>query len=157
MNWNTPAIIGMFCIAFCLWMLRFALKNLTQADASSRWPNVEGRMISVTLWGKRNVNGEHKDVEHLSVKYGYEVDGMRYEGSQVGFYTLVYPETVAFAERHPSNSKVTVFYHPTNPQCAVLTPGAKGNNKRYSEVILASLALLVAIMITTMGLLGYLN
>ena len=157
MNISTPAIAGILSIVFCLWFLRFARKNLRNADTSKHWPGVQGHMVSVTLWGKRNIAGKSEDAERLTVSYRYEVDGKAFDGNRIAFYTLMYPETVRFAEDHPQNSDVTVFYDPNNPQNAVLMTGARSNNKRYSEVILATFALIVSVVVTIMGLLGYLE
>ncbi|WP_414830459.1 DUF3592 domain-containing protein [Alteromonas sp. H39] len=157
MNVSTPAIAGILSIVFCLWFLRFALNNLRNADSSKHWPGVQGHMVSVTLWGKRNIGGKSKDAERLTVSYRYEVDGKAYDGNRIAFYTLMYPETVRFAEDHPEKSDVSVFYDPENPRNAVLMTGARSSNKRFSEVILASFALMVSVVVTFMGLLGYLD
>ena len=144
---NTVAIVGTLCAIFCLWMLRYAMRNLRKADMSDEWPSVPGRMIKVRLWGDRNVDGDMKPVEKLSVEFEYKVDGNRYSGTDISFYTLVYPETVEFAERHPEGSEVPVFYKPGDPTQSVLVTGSKGGNKRYSEIILAFLGLLVSVAI----------
>ncbi|NKB39303.1 MAG: hypothetical protein GKR93_19400 [Gammaproteobacteria bacterium] len=51
--------------------------------------------------GKRNVGGEIKAVEKLNIEYIFEVDGKTHKGTTATFYTLMYPETVDFANEHP--------------------------------------------------------
>lgn len=151
---NLSAIGGIIFGVFCLWLLRHAILNLRKADTSSGWPKVSGKMIKVELWGNRNIDGESKPVEKLNVEYEYEVDGKHFSGTNVAFYTLVYPETVEFANNHPEGSQVSVFYQPEDPSKSVLLQGAKGGNKRYSEVIMAIIGLIVSIGITLGGILG---
>lgn len=114
-------------------------------------------MTKVELWGRRTIDGEPRPVEKLSVEYEYAIDGSRYSGTQAAFYTLVYPETVSFAEAHPERSEVPVYYNPDDPAESVLVTGSKGDNKRYSEVILASVGLIVSVAIATFGMLGILG
>ena len=154
---NLPALIGTFFALFCLWLLRHALADLHKADNSMGWPKVTGQMLKVNLWGTRNIDGEMKPVDKLSVEYEYDVDGKRHSSTRVAFYTLVYPETVQFAEKHPEQHEVEVFYSPKDPSEAVLLRGAKAENKRYSDVILASLGLLIGVAIALGGIMGYLG
>lgn len=151
---NLPLIFGSIFTVFSLWMLLHAITNFRTARQSESWPSVKGRLVNVELWGTRNVDGIMTPVERLSIQYDYQVDGHTHTGKNVAFYTLVYPETVRFAENHPENSDVRVYYSPQIPSESVLIPGVKGDNKRYSEIILASMALTVGIAITTAGALG---
>ncbi len=88
------------------------------------------------------------------MEYVYEVHGKPYTGTAPTFYTLVYPETVNFATRFPKNSEVSVHYDTGNPADSVLIPGPKQGNKRYSDIILAGVGLVVAVSIAVFGALG---
>lgn len=151
---NIPIIAGTVFALMSAWMLRFAIQNLQKADISSDWPSVKGRIVKSELWGKRNIDGEQKPVEKLSVEYQYEVNGNDYRGTKVAFYTLVYPETLKFAKENPENSEISVFYNPNTPSESVLVTGSKEGNKRYSEIILASLGLIVSAAIAISGVMG---
>lgn len=135
-------------------MLRHAIRNYRNAQASEVWPSVDGELVKLKLWGKRNVDGQIKEVENLSLKYKFTVAGNEYTGTNVAFYTLVYPETVEFAEGRSEKSQVTVYFNPDNPVESVLMPGLKGDNKRYSEFILGTVGLFISIAITIAGALG---
>jgi len=154
---NLPFIVGSIFTVFSLWILKHAITNFRTARQSESWPSVTGRLVTVELWGTRNVDGVMKPVERLSIQYDYQVDGHIHTGKNVAFYTLVYPETVQFAENHPENSDVRVYYSPETPSNSVFIPGVKGDNKRYSEIILASMALTVGIAITTTGAYGWIG
>ena len=118
---------------------------------------MRGRLVGLRLWGKRNVGGKIQEVENLNVEYDYVVHGNSYAGTTVAFYTLVYPETVDFANNHPKNSEVTIYYQTSDPAKSVLIPGPKPGKKRYSDIILASIGLIVAVCIAIAGALGILG
>ncbi|MGM0564943.1 MAG: DUF3592 domain-containing protein [Pseudomonadota bacterium] len=111
-------------------------------------------MTKVELWGNRNIDGEAKPVERISVAYEYTVNDNTYSGAAIAFYSLVYPETLAFAQEHPENSEITVYHDPRDPAESVLIPGSKSGNKRYSEIILSSLGFIVSSGVAIAGALG---
>lgn len=149
---NLQTIGGLVLAVFGAHMLRHALRNHRKALASVAWPAVEGTVTKVELWGRRNVGGEMKEVEHLSVAYEYRVDGREYSGTRVAFHRLHFPETTDFASGHPVGSRVEVFHNPEEPGEAVLVVGPRGGNKRFGEIILAGLALGVGLAVMGMGL-----
>lgn len=107
--------------------------------------------------GRRNVDGEMKDVERLTVRYRYSVGGEPLTGHSVTFYTLVYPETVAFAESHPEGSTIPVHYNPERPGESVLRPGPRPGYKRFSDLILAGLGILAGAGVAAGGWFGVLQ
>jgi len=147
---NAPFWAGCAFTLLGLYMLRFSVLNFRKALASEGWPTVRGELLEVTLWGRRNVKGEAKEVERLRLKYQYEVDGRSHSGTAVSYFTLVYPETVEFAEAHPEGSEVQVHYDPANPADSVLIPGPR-RDKRHSDLILASLGVLVGLVLAVLG------
>jgi hypothetical protein len=48
----------------------------------------------------------------------------------------MYPETTEFAEDHPIESIVTVYYNPAKPSESILLPGPRKGSKRYSDLTL---------------------
>jgi len=59
--------------------------------------------------------------------------------------------TVNFANEHPANSDLWVYYRPDKPDESVLIPGPRPGNKRYSDIILASIGLVVGIGLAAWG------
>ncbi len=151
---NIPVIAGAIVALFSLYMLTYAIRSYKKSLASEGWPTVNGKLVKVHLWGGRNVDGEMKEVEKLDVKYEYTVQEAPYTGTAVTYYTLVYPETAEFADRHPLNSNISVYYNPENPSESVLMAGPRKDNKRYSDIILGSLGVIVGVLIAVAGWLG---
>lgn len=129
------------------------MTSYKSALASKTWPTIDGQLTDVRLWGKRNVGGEIKGAENLIVKYNYEVNGLKYTGTSATFYTLVYPKTMEFSERHPPNSDVKVYYNPKDPAESVLIPGLNPD-KPYSDLILGFLGAAIGVVIATLGWMG---
>ena len=151
---NTPFIVGALSTVFCTWMLFHAFCSYKKALASKDWPSVKGKINEIELWGKRNVDGQMQEVEKLSIEYFYEVHGKAYKGTTAAFYTLMYPETVNFKKNYPVNSEVSVYYETNNPAESVLIPGPRPGNKRYSDIILASIGLVVSVSVAFFGAIG---
>lgn len=148
-----PVLGGAAMGASALYMLRQALGDYRNALPSRHWPPVAGTLDETHLWGKRNVNGEMKDAEKLSVTYQYQVQGVSHTARAVAFYTLHYPETVEFAEHHPQGSQVTVYYHPGDPATSVLLPGPR-ENKPHAELVIGVLGLVAGLTVAILGWMG---
>lgn len=151
---NAPVITGFLFSGFCIWLLMHGLRSYKKALDSLHWPGTRGEISKLELWGKRNINGQVQDAEKLSVDYHFAVNGKTFQGSRLAFYTLMYPETVNFANANPAKSHITVYYDPNNPDNCVLIPGSRSGNKRYSDIVIASIGLIVSIGITILGALG---
>lgn len=150
---NLAFMAGLIFAVFGIYMSRHALANYRRALASRHWPRVSGRITEIFLWGKRRVDGELIDAEKLNVKYEFELKGRQYTGTVPSFFTMVYPETLAFAQKHPCGSPVHVYYNPENPGESVLIPGPK-SDKPYSELILGFFCILVGVVLAALGLMG---
>lgn len=145
----TYFLVALGFLLFCIYMLRHALINHRSAKASNDWPSVTGALTELQLWGKRRINGEMVDSENLSVQYQYELNGKKFAGRRVAFYTLHYPETVDFAKCYPQGSRVSVFYNPQNPAESVIVPGLHPQ-KPNSEIWLAGVGVVV-LVVTVIG------
>lgn len=148
---NGALVGGALFAAFSGWMLRHALRNYRAALASESWPSVEGKLVELGLWGTRNIDGEMKPAEKLSAWYEFDVDGTHHVGTEVAFYTLVYPETTEFAAAHHEGGYVRVHYNPGNPSESVLIPGPRQGSKRYGELILGSFGLVASVVVAVAG------
>lgn len=147
---NIPFLAGSAFAIFGIYLFGRAVRDYGKARASQEWPATKGRLTDVRLWGTRNIDGEIKDTEKLIVEYEYQVNGLKYTGRAAAFYTLVYPATVEFADSHPANSDVQVYYNPEKPDECVLIPGHK-KDKPYSELILAALASVAGVVVAVLG------
>ncbi len=143
-------IVGIAFAVFGLYMLLHAVSNFKRAAASAKWPTVQGLLSEVRLWGPRLIDGKMQEAEKLAVKYSYDVESASYTGASPANYTLVYPETVAFAERHTAGNEITVYYNPKNPAESVLLPGLK-RDKPYSELVLGAIAVIVGGAVAALG------
>ncbi|MBE9048494.1 DUF3592 domain-containing protein [Pleurocapsales cyanobacterium LEGE 10410] len=150
---NIPLIVGSVLALFGVYMLRHAIASYKYAVASLSWPTTDGHLEDVRLWGKRNIGGEMKDAEKLSVEYSYEINGLNYSGNSAAFYTLVYPKTVEFAERHSSNRNIKVYFNPRDPSESVLEPGLNPE-KPYSDFIMGTLGVATGVVIATLAWIG---
>lgn len=150
---NIPLIAGLALALFSVYMLRHAITSYKSAVASRSWPTTDGQLADIRLWGKRNIGGEMKEAEKLAVTYTYEINGRKFTGKSVAFYTLVYPKTLEFAERYGSERDVTVHFNPRDPSESVLVPGLNPE-KPYSDLIMAALGLVMGLVIATLAWVG---
>ena len=147
---NIPLLAGSILALFGVYMLRHSITSYKSAVASHSWPSTDGQLLDVHLWGKRNIGGKMEDAEKLAVEYSYEINGLKYTGKSVTFYTLVYPRTVEFAERYSSQRSVKVYYNPRDPSESVLEPGLNPE-KPYSDLMIGVLAVASGVVIATLA------
>ena len=150
---NIALLAGMALTLFGIYLLKHSLSSYQKALASQRWPSVNGQLTDVLLWGSRNTGGEIKEVEKLNVEYNYQINGQNYTGTLPTFYTLMYPETLEFANQHPVNSDIKIYYNPKNPSESVLIPGPR-KDKPYSDLILGFLGVIIGAAIAVLSWMG---
>lgn len=147
---TTYFLVAVGFLLFCIYMLRHALINHSNARASTSWTTTTGKLTELHLWGKRRVDGEMVGCENLSVKYQYTVNGKTFTGSRAAFYTLHYPETIDFAKRYPQGSTIPVLYNPQHPGESVIVPGLHPL-KPNSEIWLAGVGVVIMV-VTVIGI-----
>ena len=94
------------------------IHQLPKAISSEQWPSVDGVVTESSLRQGRKRRRSHR------LRYQYVVDGQPIEGKQVAFMGRVFASSAR--RRHaayPVGRKVTVYYHPQQPEVAVLEPG----------------------------------
>ena len=147
---------GILFTVFGIYMLRHATTQHRKAAESLNWPATKGRMLKVSLWGKRNINGVMQDVNNLIVKYSYEAGGSEQQGSNAAFYTLMYPDTTEFAEKYPEGAEDEVYYDPHQPDESVLCPGPRAG-KPHSDLLLGCVGVLTGLAISISAYMGWIG
>lgn len=97
-----------------------ALQAAQQADATTSWPTVEGRILEAT------VEEANANTFRVVAQYLYSVDGASYTGDRIrieGSVMRTYAEASAYAASLTLGSAVSVAYNPQDPSQAVLEPG----------------------------------
>lgn len=150
---NIPVLAGAGFTVFSAYLLQHAVKSYKSSVASQAWPVTDGKLTEVHLWGKRKIDGETKAADNLAVEYCYEVGGIKYTGSSATFYTLIYPETIKFANRYSKNSNINVYYNLNDPAESVLIPGLNPG-KPYSDLIMGVFGVATGIVISWLGWVG---
>lgn len=107
-----------------LFLTYFATNNAIDAYATKSWPTTEGTIIV------SEVTRSSRYVPHIV--YAYTVDDMDYSSEKIGLtnYAQYKRESDAKveADKFPVNTKVTVYFNPTNAGEAILKPGIKGEH-----------------------------
>ena len=123
-------------------------------QASRSWPRVRGEIT----FAKLKMVG--RDGHAAEIRYEYTVDNLDYASSRVAlgvFLGAPLAEALATYERYRLGSSVSVYYHPDNPQLAVLEPGVPGVRVRFGYFIITLASGLVLITLAALlTCLGYL-
>jgi hypothetical protein len=103
-------ILAIGAIALGLWTRQMSLKVAS-------WPQIEGKIIASTL-----EQDPHDADSSPRIVYQYEIDGRRYEGSQITYAgtSNSVDAKQALVARYPVGRCVNVYYNPEAPQSAVL-------------------------------------
>jgi hypothetical protein len=117
-------LLGLFLTALFGGLFAWAVYSFVEAQASQKWPSVQGKVISAGLGTKvgRTSRGRRTVEYSAAVVYQYTVQGQEHTSAQLAFgpeqnYSFV---ARAVAERYHKDQKVTVYYDPANPKNAVL-------------------------------------
>lgn len=121
-------LLAVFCLVAGIGVIVFGCTIAMDALASSSWPTTDGLVISTGVDETSSGTGTRRSRGYRpSVRYAYEVDGMRHEGDRISFADEV-SKTRSHAtlviNRYPVNAAVTVAYDPDDPGTSVLEPGA---------------------------------
>ena len=118
-----------FIIAFVLCAIACGLilagrLTLRRGADSKAWPAVEGVVLDSAIASDRD--GGRQRFRPV-IRYRYEVEGQRYEGSRIqsavkqGFRK--YTRARRVLDRYRAGSAIKVHYNPSRPGMAVLQPG----------------------------------
>lgn len=117
-------IIGGAFLAAGFTYLASGLHLVHKANASRRWPSVDGVIASSTL---EKVKGEDEDAfRRPNIGYSFSVDGESYYSAHLAFPSggsERLKKANKIVEKYPVGKAVRVFYNPANPWESVLEPG----------------------------------
>lgn len=126
------------------------------ARASRSWPTVKGQINRCDIYERKTrVRGVSRITYELDVEYSYEVDGKRYKGTRVQFFSCRYQseaEARKVADRIVSSP--TVHYNPDEPEVCVLLPGPPSSGYLWATSVAAYVALGIGAVILLFVLFG---
>jgi hypothetical protein len=94
-----------------------SMKHRQWARESVSWPQVTGRVVSIT--GRKGSS---------TITYAYGAGGKFYQTSRAAFGSLYPGEANRLARRLKPGQDIRVYVHPTDPSTSVLFPGPKPGN-----------------------------
>jgi len=121
-----PACIAILGAVFALagvGILLWALSQRGQAQASESWPTASAEILSSEL---TESSSSDSTSYHAAIEYAFEVDGVRYTGSQVSFgdpLASQHARASSLVETYSAGRTVPVAYDPDDPSRCVLEPG----------------------------------
>ena len=120
---------GLFVLAG-LGMASYGLPLLIEARQSASWPAVEGRITHselVDVYRDSDDSNHRQRSYEPNIRYSYRVDGVAYQGTRFSYNWRLTENNRTRARRYTwryqVNTKVQVYYDPTDPQISTLEPG----------------------------------
>ncbi|HEX4342915.1 MAG TPA: DUF3592 domain-containing protein, partial [Verrucomicrobiae bacterium] len=107
-------------------LIGWVVITIVQQYPSTSWPSVEGKIISQEYHllppGRNTVASAQ-----LKLSYEYQVSGQTYRADRYNLWHQIYQDVndavLDFADAHPTNAPIKVYYNPKNPAQAVLVTG----------------------------------
>jgi len=133
--------------------LYFGKPVLDKAKASEAWPSVPG---VITHSDVASHTSDGKRMYRPDVRYDYQVEGQRYEGSTLWFGGDYSSSSSSRAgkvvSKYPVDREVTVHYDPEAPYESVLEPGAVLSS--YAVFAIGGLFAVVGALLVLGGIFG---
>lgn len=118
---------------FCLFLVVggslaiYGYNTLQWAQESEDWPTVTATVLNSGVGRTSSGSDSNSPSYYAFVTYEYVVDGTTYQGNEVKVgiseYSLSENEARAFANIHPPDSEIEVYYDPANPEKTAIFPG----------------------------------
>ncbi|MCG8684724.1 MAG: DUF3592 domain-containing protein [Desulfobacterales bacterium] len=143
---------GLVFLLFASYMLKHAVQSFRLFKKSTLWPSAEGIITECTY-----SLTEHKtNLRNFFVTYQYQVDGETYQNNRIALYTIVRKEEAEpLAEQFKEGNNIPVYHNPEKPEESCLVVGEP--QKKYSDLILATMGVLIGVGITFAGYFGYIG
>ncbi|MBO0697587.1 MAG: DUF3592 domain-containing protein [Zavarzinella sp.] len=125
---NTPVarmglrILGVVLLLLSPIAIYFGTQRYLEGRDSPNWPRVPGEVYDQKVY-ESNYRG--RAVNHVYIKYRYNVNGRRYEGERVApdMDSVATEDLAPLLAKYPVGSRPEVAYAPSNPETAFLEPG----------------------------------
>lgn len=127
-NYKTMILFALGWSAMTLMFDGFMLVPAARQVNALRFPATEGVILSSEVTYHEDSDGTTCGV---AIRYTYSVGGSEYEGDRYRYDTSTSSDS-GWAHRavnaRPAGAKVKVFYNPTDPEDAVLSPSIQGSD-----------------------------
>lgn len=144
---------GVFLVLLAAYLLKHAIKSFHEFEESKNWPSVTGKIVYSEVVRPSATNSRRD----FLVNYDYEVDGKEYRGNRTTLYTIIdEEEAVGFQAQFKTGSSVLVYYRTEVPSESILVPGGR-DEKKYGEIIMSFVVLVVGVVVSIAGFYGHLN
>lgn len=110
-------------------LIYFGLRDILQAQTSTRWLPAPGIIVSSDLGVEDD--GEGNTLYRADIQYTYELNGHEFQGDRVFFGAMSTSERRQVFDlllKYPKGTAVSVYYDPADPSQSVLEPGIHGAN-----------------------------
>ncbi|QDT31345.1 DUF3592 domain-containing protein [Thalassoglobus polymorphus] len=149
LNYWAITILGWTCAVAAPFLLVMTSWWHYRATASESWPSVPGFLTSVEVTKSNTFVKRQglKKVQTVSVRYSYEVDGKLFEAEKINVnraeYRTAAGKGYGFKRTNDVRNPmaVTVYYNPSNPADAALTPGKTSKETFFFYITLIVLIL----------------
>lgn len=130
--------------------------SLSLARKSSNWLSVEGVIVESRVEERKN---RGKLTYHPVIRFEYFVDSRKYFGNTVYFGQRPYyhkQKALSFIKDYPEDSKVTVYYSPSNPSVSVLDRDNQraASSTFYFGIGVVTVSVLVIVVGMAIGMIG---
>jgi Protein of unknown function (DUF3592) len=120
--------------------------------ASQSWPTVKGMVVESAVVASRDGRQYYRPI----VRYRYEVNGQRYEGSRIQRVAVMeqrkYTRARKILDLYRTGEPVAVHYDPTDPRTAVLQPD---RSRALSTEVIAPIAGMYALFVIGTVFIGH--
>jgi hypothetical protein len=125
-----PSLFSLVFIAIGGAIIRYAMRMAAKARQSLSWPSVEGEIAhsAVLYQTSTSTTTGGTSTYKADIAYRYKINGANYSSSRISIvdFSSTPGRARSIVERYPDQSRVLVYYNPSDPSEAVLEPGAAG-------------------------------
>lgn len=144
-------LMALFAGGFFVAIAGVIVYNAHQAQAASHWPTTRGRIMHSGMQRAQRAGAGNSTVGNMpNIEYVYSVGGTEYHGNRIRGGSIIADsaEATSAPSRYPVGRETAVYYNPTNPQDAVLEPGAPLRTRTAymgaAAIVLGGLAIVAA-------------
>lgn len=119
---GVPLLLMLCGLAF----LSLGSMLLWDANRASNWPQVEGTILSSSVYEKKQTSGRKKTFHYPSVIYSYSLDGKVIEANRLSLSDMGYKkrkDAQAIAAQYQKGDRHPVYLDPKHQGVSILRPG----------------------------------